>query len=244
MITEGMELTRGTKKIIQEAIETVDIEQRNDRLALCEEFCRIVENRYTGGAMSYQLKRMGNTYPLDLLSKNGWTIQDALENGLVVYLSSGWFFDDRLKEHNGQIYKESQVTIQPTDIQNKQLEGLPLVTPHHLEELNISVVENITGDDSTQLQEISVWAPITEEEEFHLNEKMYWLGDLPISQDADGNDIFMTSEEVWNFSQAQSKSRGMLTSRTNSVKIPLETTGPILEAIDKYLYDKTGQYVL
>lgn len=250
MITEGIELTRGTKKIIQEAIDTVDMEHRSNRIRLCEEFCRIVETRYTGGAMNYQLKRMGNSYPLELLSQNGWTIQDALEDDLVIYLTSDWFVDGQLKEYNGHFYQESRVIIRANDnnlttLQNEieQINQLPVVSEEQLNDFNITIVTNLSDTDLGQTQEISVWDKVSDDVAYLLNEKVFWLTPVIAGQDDNGEPLDISINEVLNFTESQAKAKGIHMGKTNSVKVPLKTTAPILEAIDKFLYDKTGQYV-
>lgn len=250
MITEGIELTRGTKKIIQEAIETVDIAHRNDRIRLCEEFCRIVETRYTGGAMNYQLKRMGNSYPLELLSRNVWTIQDALEEDLVIYLTSDWFLDKQIKKHNGHYYLENRAIIRANDnelttLQKEieQMNQLPILSNEQLNDFNVSVVTDLTESDLSQTEEISVWERVSDDVAYSLDEKVFWLTPLVAGQDENGvsNDTLLN--KVLNFTEAQARAKGIQIGKGNSVKVPLKTTTPILEAIDKFLYDKTGQYV-
>lgn len=244
-----MELTRGTKKIIQEAIETVDSEHRDDRIRLCEEFCRIVETRYTGGAMSYQLKRMGNSYPLELLLKNGWSIQDAIDSDLVVYLTSDWFMDNELKEHNGDFYKENRVIVKSIDgsetklIKNiEQIQKLTVVSEEQLSEFGIEIVSDLSSTDLGNTQEISTWEQVSDDVAFLLREKIDWLSPFIIPENENDNPNYIS--QVLNFTEAQAKAKGIQISKTNSVKIPLKSTGPILEAIDKYLYDKTGQYII
>lgn len=48
-------LTRGAKDLIQKAIEET---QSNNRYVLCEKIAQMVEERYNGLNLEYQLKRM------------------------------------------------------------------------------------------------------------------------------------------------------------------------------------------
>lgn len=55
-----VKLTRGTKGLIAEAIEQIEVvDDKNNRYRICEEMCRIAEDRYQGNNLSYQLDRMG-----------------------------------------------------------------------------------------------------------------------------------------------------------------------------------------
>lgn len=204
LISEGIELTRGTKRIIQESIDTVGDQHKDDRLRLCEVFCKIVEDRYAGGAMSYQLKRMGNSYPFTLLSKNNWTLQDALDNHLVVYLDEDWFFSDEIVELDNQYYK-------------------------------------VTTPKDSSLS--SGYIPVCQDMESNIQEKIEWLKPL-IMNNSDGTPTHMLDIEIINLTVSQAKTMGLNVAKKPSVKIPLNTTGPILEAIDKFLYDKSGQYII
>lgn len=59
MSEQTVKLTRGTKELIKEAITVIETdEQKNDRYRICEEMCRIAEDRYQGNNLSYQLTRM------------------------------------------------------------------------------------------------------------------------------------------------------------------------------------------
>lgn len=59
MSNQTVKLTRGTKDLIKEAITVIQTdEQKNDRYRICEEICRIAEDRYQGNNLSYQLNRM------------------------------------------------------------------------------------------------------------------------------------------------------------------------------------------
>lgn len=54
-----VKLTRGTKELIKEAITLIETQdQKNDRYKICEEMCRIAEERYQGNNLNYQLNRM------------------------------------------------------------------------------------------------------------------------------------------------------------------------------------------
>lgn len=54
-----VKLTRGTKELIKEAIQQIQTEdERNNRYRICEEMCRIAEDRYQGNNLNYQLNRM------------------------------------------------------------------------------------------------------------------------------------------------------------------------------------------
>lgn len=58
MTKDNVKLTRGTKKIIEQAIESVDPEQRNNRIELCAKISEMLEDRFEGDNLSYQLRRM------------------------------------------------------------------------------------------------------------------------------------------------------------------------------------------
>ncbi|RKO61850.1 hypothetical protein [Caldibacillus debilis] len=53
-----VKLTRGTKKIIEEAIKSVEPEKRNNRIVLCARIAQMLEERFEGDNLTYQLKRM------------------------------------------------------------------------------------------------------------------------------------------------------------------------------------------
>lgn len=54
-----VKITRGTKELIKEAIMGIESEkEKNNRYKICEEMCRIAENRYQGNNLLYQLNRM------------------------------------------------------------------------------------------------------------------------------------------------------------------------------------------
>ena len=55
---EQVKLTRGTRKIIEQAIENVTPEDRNNRIALCEQISLMLEERFEGDNLNYQLRRM------------------------------------------------------------------------------------------------------------------------------------------------------------------------------------------
>lgn len=250
-MAEGMELTRGTKKIIQEAINTVEPEHRSDRIRLCEEFCRIVETKYTGGAMSYQLKRMGNTYPFELLSDNGWSIQDAIDNDLVVFVTSDWFTYDALaQDENGNIFFASPRTVTSVDKRQatlmkgfKSASSASVLTEDSLANFDLAVTSD-TSVDKTMTRNLSVWSRVSDEEQFALENKLFWLTSLVVGHKDDNSPVYLTDIEALNMSESQAKAKGLEISKENAVKIPLKSTAPILEAIDKYLYDKTGQFTL
>lgn len=252
MLTEGMEITRGTKKIIQEAIDTVDVQHQNDRIRLCEAFCHIVESRYTGGAMSYQLKRMGNSYPFELLTKNNWTVQDALDNELIVSLDEGWFAPNtRFMNHNGLILRARDVLVKAGDDLAKTLtdgltaiKGAPFIQLEDLAHVGLELVASTHAQTDGQIATIPVWEPVSDELQLVLEEKMFWLSGLIVNEDSDGTLHFMSETDALNFTPLQARAKGMVIGKGNTVKIPLNSTGPILESIDKYLYDKTGQYTI
>lgn len=58
MSKDKVKLTRGTKKIIEQAIESVDPDKRNNRIELCSRIAQILEERFEGDNLTYQLKRM------------------------------------------------------------------------------------------------------------------------------------------------------------------------------------------
>ncbi len=53
-----VKLTRGTKELIREAINGLEPEYQDNRYKICEEVCRIVEDKFVGDNLSYQLSRM------------------------------------------------------------------------------------------------------------------------------------------------------------------------------------------
>lgn len=57
---ETQKLSRGTVRLIQEAIAKAKEEGRpfQDRYVLCEVLCALVEEKYSGLTLDYQLKRM------------------------------------------------------------------------------------------------------------------------------------------------------------------------------------------
>lgn len=55
---EQVKLTRGTRKIIEQAIESVNPESRNNRIVLCERISQMLEERFEGDNLTYQLRRM------------------------------------------------------------------------------------------------------------------------------------------------------------------------------------------
>ena len=56
-------LSRGTVRLIQEAIQKAKNENRqfNDRYVLCHVICELVEEKYSGLTLDYQLQRMNLT---------------------------------------------------------------------------------------------------------------------------------------------------------------------------------------
>jgi len=58
-MTQNVKLTRGTKKIIEQAIESVDPDKRNNRIELCRRIAEMLEERFEGDNLTYQLRRMG-----------------------------------------------------------------------------------------------------------------------------------------------------------------------------------------
>lgn len=56
--TKSVKLTRGTKKIIEEAIQSVEPEKRNNRIELCARIAQILEERFSGDNLIYQTQRM------------------------------------------------------------------------------------------------------------------------------------------------------------------------------------------
>ena len=55
IVSEDYKLTRGTKELIKQAIQET---QSNNRYLLCEKIAEMVENKYGGLNLEYQLKRM------------------------------------------------------------------------------------------------------------------------------------------------------------------------------------------
>lgn len=58
MSKNKVKLTRGTKKLIEQAIQSIEPEKRNNRIELCSRIAQILEERFTGDNLTYQLKRM------------------------------------------------------------------------------------------------------------------------------------------------------------------------------------------
>lgn len=67
--TQTVKLTRGTKKIIEQAIESVEPEKRNNRIELCYRVAQILEERFEGDNLPYQLKRMDLETTKSILEK-------------------------------------------------------------------------------------------------------------------------------------------------------------------------------
>lgn len=53
-----VKLTRGTKRLIEQAIREIEPEKRNNRIELCARIAQILEDRFEGDNLTYQLKRM------------------------------------------------------------------------------------------------------------------------------------------------------------------------------------------
>ncbi|BBW98923.1 hypothetical protein [Geobacillus subterraneus] len=68
----GEKLTRKTKNLIKEAIETTG---STDRYALCQYIAEKLECIHTGGSLEYQLRRMG----LETTKKILWSIDVFLK---------------------------------------------------------------------------------------------------------------------------------------------------------------------
>lgn len=59
MSNETVKLTRGTKKLIEQAIHSIEeTEKRNNRMELCYRITQILEERFKGDKLTYQLERM------------------------------------------------------------------------------------------------------------------------------------------------------------------------------------------
>ncbi|AFV22052.1 MULTISPECIES: hypothetical protein [Bacillus] len=68
-VMEQEKLTRGTKKLIQTAIDEVKPGYENNRYEICAKIAEIVEERYEGFNLDYQLKRMGLETTKSILEK-------------------------------------------------------------------------------------------------------------------------------------------------------------------------------
>ena len=55
---EKKKMTRGTKKLIERAIEQLEPEKRNNSNAICEKMVDILFERFEGNNLDYQVKRM------------------------------------------------------------------------------------------------------------------------------------------------------------------------------------------
>ncbi|HCL4480266.1 TPA: hypothetical protein N2D99_002354 [Clostridium botulinum] len=66
---DNLKLTRGTKELIKLAISATNAEDRNNRYKICEKIAEIVEGRYEGLNLEYQLERMGLQTTLQILNK-------------------------------------------------------------------------------------------------------------------------------------------------------------------------------
>lgn len=239
---EGMEITRGTKNIIQESIESVNYEYKRNRNVICEKFCQIVEDRYPGGTLDYQLKRMGNTYPINFLSKNNWSVKDALNNGLVVYLNNDWFSDKEYKFVNETYHSIETLAVISSDLNestNKIIARIDVddIVLDDLKVYNLELVRSFNELNPDNISLMQVLVPVDNTTQLLLEEKQFWLNPL-ISQGLENEDY----NNIANLSKEQVKAMGLKLAISPSVKIPLDTTSPILDAIDKYLYDITGEY--
>ena len=60
---QTQKLSRGTVRLIQEAIQKAKNENRlfNDRYVICHVICELVEEKYSGLTLDYQLQRMNLT---------------------------------------------------------------------------------------------------------------------------------------------------------------------------------------
>lgn len=58
MSKDTVKLTRGTKKIIEQAIESIEPDKRNNRIELCSRIAEMLEERFEGDNLTYQLRRM------------------------------------------------------------------------------------------------------------------------------------------------------------------------------------------
>lgn len=56
---EKKKMTRGTKKLIETAIDQLEPEKRNNSNAICEKMVDILFERFDGNNLDYQIKRMG-----------------------------------------------------------------------------------------------------------------------------------------------------------------------------------------
>lgn len=74
-------LTKGTETLINEAINRLPEEEQRNRYAICEVFCQMVEDRYTGNAMDYQLERMGVETTKRLLEKIDFVLETKKRQG-------------------------------------------------------------------------------------------------------------------------------------------------------------------
>ncbi|WP_144537316.1 hypothetical protein [Bacillus thuringiensis] len=68
-VMESVRLTRGAKALIQKAINEVEPGYQNNRYAICEKIAELVEEKYDGLNLDYQLKRMGLETTKSILAK-------------------------------------------------------------------------------------------------------------------------------------------------------------------------------
>lgn len=55
---EKKKMTRGTKKLVEDAISQLEPSKKNNTNAICEKMAAILETRFEGANLDYQLKRM------------------------------------------------------------------------------------------------------------------------------------------------------------------------------------------
>ena len=57
-LTEKKKMTRGTKKLIETAISSLEPEKQNNSNAICEKMVEILFERFEGANLDYQVRRM------------------------------------------------------------------------------------------------------------------------------------------------------------------------------------------
>lgn len=57
-LTEKKKMTRGTKKLIETAISSLEPAKQNNSNAICEKMVEILFERFEGANLDYQVKRM------------------------------------------------------------------------------------------------------------------------------------------------------------------------------------------
>lgn len=55
---EKKKMTRGTKKLIEQAIVALEPQKQNNSIAICEKMVDILFERFEGNNLDYQIKRM------------------------------------------------------------------------------------------------------------------------------------------------------------------------------------------